>query len=94
MPGGRFPAWARAGYNDAAWQQALPAEANGSCTAPFHDGAGVRDMEFGFVRPARLEAYPAPPVRVIEEIKPVAITSPAKGVQILTWARILPARSG
>lgn len=74
--------WASPGYDDASWSPAIPAEDNGSVRAPFHDAGGTREEEFGFVRPARLQAYPAQPVRAIEEIHPVAITSPAEGVTI------------
>lgn len=77
-----LPGWSRPGFDAAAWGTAIRAEDNGSVQATFHDGGGARKMEFGFVRPARSQAYPAEPVRVIEEIKPVAITSPAPGVQI------------
>ena len=41
-----------------------------------------RDVELGFKPPPKLEAFPGVPVRAIEEIKPVRITSPAKGAYI------------
>ena len=77
-----LPGWANPGYDDHAWAQAVRAEENGSTKAKFYDGGGAREQEFGFVRPARLQAYPSVPVRVIEEIQPTGLTSPAQGVHI------------
>jgi alpha-L-rhamnosidase len=77
-----LPGWSQAGFDDRQWLAAIRAEDNGSTKATFHDGAGKRELEFGFVRPPRLQAYPAQPVRRIEEIKPLAITSPSNGVYI------------
>ena len=39
-------------------------------------------VDLGFKRPPKLEAFPGVPVRPIEEIKPIAITSPTNGVYI------------
>jgi alpha-L-rhamnosidase len=74
-----MPGWNRARFDDRAWANAIPAAANGSTKAKFFDGGGSREVELGFVRPARLQAYPGPPVRAIQEIKPVGISSPAPG---------------
>lgn len=74
--------WSQPGFDDAAWSCAVPAEANGSLRAPFHDGAGPREQEFGFVPPPRLQAYPAPLVRCTETLRPVQITSPARDTYI------------
>ncbi len=77
-----WPGWDRAGFDDSAWEAAVPAASNGSFKAPFHDGAGKREQEFGFILPTRLEAYPAPPVRATEELPAVKITSPREGTYI------------
>ncbi len=77
-----MPGWAKPGFDDADWASAIKAEANGSLKAPFHDAGGVREQEFGFVRPARLQGYPAQPVRVTEELACVDVTSPSEGVHI------------
>ncbi|MBN2476347.1 MAG: glycoside hydrolase family 78 protein [Pirellulales bacterium] len=77
-----MPDWAQPAFDDGGWQSAIEAEDNGSTEATFHDAAGPREVELGFVRPERLQAYPAQPVRPIEEIKPVEITSPEEGVYI------------
>ncbi len=52
----------------AAWQPAVPAEANRPVKAPFFEPGSKRDVEVGFVKPAKVVAYAAPPIRVTEEI--------------------------
>ena len=85
--------WAKPGFDDAAWETAILASENGSVPAMFYEGVNGakatddariegRPVDLRFQRPAKLEAYPGMPVRPIEEIKPVAITSPANGVHI------------
>ena len=87
------PGWAKPGYDDAKWKQAVLASENGSVPATFYEGRNGekpgdkavikgRPVDLAFKRPAKLEAFPGEPVRVIEEIKPVAITSPTNGVHI------------
>ena len=74
--------WSKPGFDDHPWEQAVLAESNGGCRAPFFDGGGKRDEEFGFIKPAKLQAYPSVPVRHIQEIKPLTVTSPSNGVYI------------
>ncbi len=85
--------WAQAGFDDSDWSPAIPAQDNGSVPVKFytavHTGTNGEDSEvqgvdrdIGFQRPAVLEASPGVPVRPIEEIKPIAITSPTNGVYI------------
>jgi alpha-L-rhamnosidase len=74
--------WSKPGFNDSAWEAAIRSESNGSDKAPFFDGSGRKEMEFGFIRPAKVQAYPAVPVRRIQEIKPVSIHTPTNGVYI------------
>jgi len=65
------------------WAPAIRAADNGSVKAPFTDGAGTREQEFGFVRPAVLEAYPAPPVRFMQELPARAVTPRPDGTYIV-----------
>lgn len=74
--------WSEAGFDDGGWESAVLAEANGSTRAVFHDQAGDREVELGFVRPGRLQAYPAPAIRVTGEIRPIRMTEPAQGTAI------------
>ncbi len=74
--------WDRPGFDDSAWQPAIPARDNPSVKAPFFDKAGEREVELGFVEPARLQSYPSVPIRAIEEIKPVRMSEPESGVYI------------
>ena len=85
--------WTKAGFDDAKWESAILAEENGSIPATFYEFANGenpgdkveikgRPIDLGFKRPAKLEAFPGLPVRAIEEIKPIAITSPTNGVYI------------
>ena len=85
--------WAEFGFDDSKWEAAILASENGSVPATFYEftnGAKPGDatvvkgrpVDLGFQRPPRLEAFPGLPVRPIEELKPVAITSPANGTYI------------
>jgi alpha-L-rhamnosidase len=87
-----MPGWSKPGFDDSQWEPAIRAEANGTAKATFYEyrnpapGGKLkiegRDVDLGFKRPAKLEAFPGLPVRAIEEIKPIAITSPTNGVYI------------
>ncbi len=85
--------WAEPGFDAAKWEPAILASENDSVPATFYEyqNAGKpgdpvvikgRPVDLGFKRPDKLEAFPGLPVRPIEEIKPVAITSPTNGVYI------------
>ena len=85
--------WTQANFDDAKWSPAILAGENGTVPATFFEYANAaqpgdkveiksRPVNLGFRRPAKLEAFPGLPVRPIEEIKPVAITSPTNGVYI------------
>ncbi len=71
---GPRPAWT--------WEAAIRAEDNGSVKAPFSDGGGTREGEFGFIKPAKLEAYPAPPVRFFKELPARTVTPRDDGTVI------------
>ena len=64
------------------WQPAIRAEDNGGIPAKFYDASGRRAVDVGFKAPVRLQAYPAPPVRAVGKISPVAITRPDPSVFI------------
>ena len=85
--------WANPGFDDANWRPAIFAAENGSAPANFYEYKNPetngeplaihgRPVDLGFKRPAKLEAFPGLPVRPIQEIKPIAITSPTNGVYI------------
>jgi alpha-L-rhamnosidase len=87
-----FHGWAKAGFDDSGWEAAIRAEENGAVPARFYEYENAatggnpkikgHDVDLGFKRPPVLEAYPGLPVRPIEELHPVAITSPTNGVYI------------
>jgi len=85
--------WTKAGFNDAAWNPAVLASETGRVPATFYENHNPTNLggspkisgvpvDLGFKRPPKLEAFPGLPVRPIQEIKPVAITSPTNGVYI------------
>ena len=74
--------WAEPGFKAAGWENAIRAEDNGSAKAIFSDTTGDREVELGFQRPLRLQAYSAPPIRVTEELQAQRITEPKPGVYI------------
>lgn len=87
------PGWAEPGFDDRAWQPAILAQDNGPQPATFFEFRNPeqpgeklevkgRPVDLGFKRPPKLEAFPGVPVRVTEELIPVAITSPTNGVFI------------
>jgi alpha-L-rhamnosidase len=88
-----MPGWTKPAFNDANWEKAILAQDNGNITATFYESVNPEkigdpveieghSVDLGFQRPAVLETSPGVPVRPIEEIKPVAITSPTNGVYI------------
>jgi hypothetical protein len=44
-------------------------------------------MEFGFIAPRDLQAYPGPPVRPIEELRPKRILEPAPGTWVFDFGQ-------
>ncbi|MGC9942909.1 MAG: family 78 glycoside hydrolase catalytic domain [Verrucomicrobiota bacterium] len=85
--------WADPGFNDSAWDPAIVAQDNGSVPVKFYtavqDGTNAEsadvegiDRDIGFQRPPVLQASPGVPVRPLDQIKPIAITSPTNGVYI------------
>ncbi len=86
------PGWAKPGFEDSKWESAIRADKNGPVKAKFYEyrnpapGGKVeiagREADLGFKAPPKLEAFPGVPVRMVEEIKPIAVTSPTNGVYI------------
>lgn len=64
------------------WERAILAEQNGPVPAIFHDNRGDRRVDLGFQPPAKLQAYPAPPIRVTQELAATHLTEPRPGVYI------------
>jgi alpha-L-rhamnosidase len=87
-----MPGWSKPGFDDRQWEAAIRAEDNGRVKAKFYEYQNPapggqpkiegRETDLGFKRPPKLEAFPGVPVRAIEEIKPIAVTSPANGIYI------------
>ncbi len=87
------PGWDKPGFDDRAWEPAILARDNVGVPATFYEfrnpetpGAQPevkgRPVDLGFQRPPVLQAFPGVPVRPIEELKPIGITSPSNGVWI------------
>jgi alpha-L-rhamnosidase len=86
--------WSEAGFDDSQWPSAVEASENGRVPATFYETTNAgppklvgRPVDLGFIRPPRLEAFPGVPVRVTQELKPVAITSPTNGVHIFDFGQ-------
>ena len=64
-----MPGWATPSFDDSKWETTILAEDNGSIVEPFSDAFIKNEKrEFGFIRPPVMQAYPAPPVRVTQEL--------------------------
>jgi alpha-L-rhamnosidase len=85
--------WTKIGFADEAWEKAIFARNADSVPVTFYDfwnqekiddepKVEGRPVDLAFKRPAKLEAFPGAPVRAIEEIRPIALTSPTDGVHI------------
>ena len=77
-----MPGWDKPGFPVAGWNHAMRAEDNGSIKATFSDNSGSREVELGFQRPALVQAYSGPSIRVTEELKALRLTEPKPGAYI------------
>jgi alpha-L-rhamnosidase len=77
------------GAKDWHWEPAILARDNGSTKAVFYDNCGAREVELGFQLPKRLQAYPAPPIRVTQELPAQRITEPKPGTYIFNLGQNL-----
>ena len=64
------------------WENVIRAEDNGSTKAVYSDTLGNREVELGFHRPPKLQAYAAPPIRATQELNAQRLTEPKPGVYI------------
>lgn len=79
--------WNTARFDDSGWLPAVPAQHSGSVKAVFSDKGGDREMEFGFVASRVLQAYPGPPVRPVEEMRPKRILQPSPGTWVFDFGQ-------
>jgi alpha-L-rhamnosidase len=77
-----MPGWDRPGYDASRWEVSVPAASNGSARTVFWDNTGAREVDVGFRRPQRVQAYAAPAIRVTEELRARQLTEPVPGVYI------------
>ena len=77
--------WDVSGFDATSWKPAIFAEKNPEIKAPFFDNCGEREANLGFEKPARLQAYPGPPVEVVERLHVKAISEPKPGVFIFDF---------
>jgi len=81
-----------ASRSEDSWEPAILASENGPAKATFYEFRNPgpdgrvkvegREIDLGFHRPPKLESFPGLPVRRLQEIKPIAITSPSTNVYI------------
>ncbi len=69
------------------WEPAVKAESNGSVKAKFYEPGVEREVELGFQKPAKLQWYPAPPIRVTQELSAQRLTEPEPGVYIFDFGQ-------
>lgn len=77
-----MPGWSKPDFADSQWDDVVPAEANPGIKATFHDRAGQREVNLGFERPGRMQAYSSVAIRKTETLKAVGITEPEPGTYI------------
>jgi alpha-L-rhamnosidase len=77
-----MPGWSEPGFDAKGWSPVTRAESNGKTEAMFSDTMGDRLVDLGFHRPAVLQSYAAPPIRVTEELPARRITEPKPGVYV------------
>ena len=77
-----LPSHARGSLPEWRWENAIRAEDNGSTMATYSDTLGNREIELGFQRPPKMQAYAAPPIRATQELKAQRLTEPKPGVYI------------
>ncbi len=65
-----------------AWAPAIRAEENADAKATFYDALGARPVTVGFRRPARMQSYAAPPIRVTGELPARTMSEPQPGVYV------------
>ncbi|MBL9169134.1 MAG: family 78 glycoside hydrolase catalytic domain [Verrucomicrobiales bacterium] len=79
--------WAEAGFDDRQWAPCIRAEGNGSVRAIFSDTMGDREVDLGFRAPPVLQSYPAPAIRVTQELPAIQLMKPNPGVYIFDFGQ-------
>ncbi|WP_414664769.1 family 78 glycoside hydrolase catalytic domain [Horticoccus sp. 23ND18S-11] len=74
--------WSALGFDAKAWETAVPAGANPRLKALYSDAGGRREVDLGFVPPAIMQAYSAPPIRVTQELPARRMSEPKPGVYV------------
>jgi alpha-L-rhamnosidase len=77
-----MPGWSKVGFDDGQWDKAILAADNGSTVVPYSDQGGDRLVELGFVTPETIQAYPAPPIVITQELPAQKVTEHKPGVFI------------
>lgn len=79
-----MPGWDTAAFAApaTAWRPAVAAAATGSVKAPFFEPGVEREAELGFVAPAVIDGYAAPPIRVTGEVPARSVREQRPGVFI------------
>jgi len=77
-----MPGWSQVGFDDGQWDKAILASDNGSTVVPYSDRGGDRLVELGFVTPETIQAYPAPPIVITQELPAQKVTEHKPGVFI------------
>ena len=74
--------WSAPGYDANGWAHVVLAASNPNIKAVYSDAAGQREMNLGFVKPPKLQAYSAPPIRITEELPARTVTEPKPKVYV------------
>jgi alpha-L-rhamnosidase len=87
------PGWTRPGFDAASWSPAIRASENNAVPATFYEyqnpatvGGSPQieghPLDLGFQRPSELRSFPGVPVRPVQELEPISLTSPSNGVYV------------
>jgi alpha-L-rhamnosidase len=74
--------WTVPGYDATTWSAVVAAATNPRVKAVYSDAGGQRDMDLGFVKPPKMQAYAAPPIRVTQELPAKRVSEPKPGVHV------------
>ena len=84
-----MPGWNTAGFtvDPAVWKPAVLASATGRHPAPFFEPGSQRSVDLGFLAPATIDGYAAPPIRVTEELPARTVREQAPGVYVFDFGQ-------
>ena len=83
----RLPGWTTAGFDASSWQPVILAPSNPRSRAPYTDGGGTKNIDFGFTKPGLMDAYPVPPVRVTQQLRARSVTKSSEGRWIFDFGQ-------